>query len=201
MGLMQASFLFGIVLLMKRSLYPVSTVLTDLAFEPEASLRAWGAALLWALAYVGVSFAVAIAIALASLWLFDRLLATVTAFCQEIPYQIIPDEQNGLTIDGLIVSTKVAVDNWGDCDSKSVLFAALWTSLSAGRTLLILVPGYKFVVVPGLPRYTTETGLDYEGLLYLCLEPVGPAKQRPCSTAADSAGHIAAGNYQVIPVD
>ncbi|MFH2114243.1 MAG: hypothetical protein ABIJ86_07040 [Spirochaetota bacterium] len=131
----------------------------------------------------------------------DRLLAALTAFCQEIPYQIPPDEQHGLTIDGVIVPTQVAVDNWGDCDSKSVLFAALWSSLSAERVLLILVPGHMFVAVPGRPRYSTETGIEFEGRPYLCLEPVGPAKQWPGSIADDSAGHINAGNYQVIPVD
>lgn len=73
MGIMMASFLFGIVLLMKRSLYPVFTMLKDLAFEPEANLASWGSATLWALGYVAVSFAVAVAIALASLWLFDKL--------------------------------------------------------------------------------------------------------------------------------
>ncbi|MFH2114244.1 MAG: DUF350 domain-containing protein [Spirochaetota bacterium] len=73
MGIMMASFLFGIVLLMKRSLYPVFTVLKDLAFEPESNLVALGSAALCALGYVAVSFAVAVAIALASLWLFDRL--------------------------------------------------------------------------------------------------------------------------------
>jgi hypothetical protein len=73
MGIMMASFLFGIVLLMKRSLYPVFTMLKDLAFEPEANLASWGRAALWALGYVAVSFAVAVAIALASLWLFDKL--------------------------------------------------------------------------------------------------------------------------------
>jgi hypothetical protein len=131
----------------------------------------------------------------------DRLLAALTAFCQEIPYRIPPDEQNGLTIDGVIVPTQVAVENWGDCDSKSVLFATLWTSLSGERTLLILVPGHMFVAVPGRPRYSTEVGIEYEGRSYLCLEAVGPAKQRPGSIAPDSASHIMAGNYQVIPVD
>jgi hypothetical protein len=109
--------------------------------------------------------------------------------------------QNGLGIDGVIVPTQVAVDNWGDCDSKSVLFAVLWTSLSAERTLLILVPGHMFAAVPGRPRYSAEAGIEYEGRPYLCLEPVGPAKQRPGSIAAESAGHINAGNYRVIPVD
>jgi hypothetical protein len=79
----------------------------------------------------------------------DRLLAALAAFCQEIPYRIPPDKQNALTIDGFIVPTQVAVDNWGDCDSKSVLFATLWTSLSGERTLLVLVPGHMFVAVPG----------------------------------------------------
>lgn len=131
----------------------------------------------------------------------DRLLAALTAFCQEIPYRIPPDEQNGLNIDGVIVPTQVAVDNWRDCDSKSVLFAAFWTSLSGERTLLVLVPGHMFVAVPGRPRYSTEVGIEYEGRPYLCLEAVGPAKQRPGSIGADSASHINAGNYQVIPVD
>jgi hypothetical protein len=73
MGIMLASFLFGIVLLMKRSLYPVFTVLKDLALDAQPSFLAWGSAVLWVLVYAGVSFAVAILIALSSLWLFDRL--------------------------------------------------------------------------------------------------------------------------------
>lgn len=73
LGLTLASFLFGIVLLMKRSLYPVFALLEDLARDPEAGLAAWGEAALRSLAYVGLSFAVAAAIALASIWLFDRL--------------------------------------------------------------------------------------------------------------------------------
>ncbi|MDX9959668.1 MAG: hypothetical protein RBT68_14605 [Spirochaetia bacterium] len=77
---------------------------------------------------------------------------------------------------------QVAVDNWGDCDSKSVLFAALWTSLSAERTLLILVSGHMFVAVPGRPRYSTEVGIEYEGRPYLCLEAVA----RPSSGQAAS---------------
>ncbi|MGD9940999.1 MAG: hypothetical protein AB7T74_14490 [Clostridia bacterium] len=58
---------------MKQSLYPVFTVLKDLAFEPEAGLVAWGGAALWALGCVAVSFAVAVAIALAFLWLLTVL--------------------------------------------------------------------------------------------------------------------------------
>jgi hypothetical protein len=131
----------------------------------------------------------------------ERLLAAVTAFCLEIPYRIPPDEQHGLTIDGLIVPIQVAVDNWGDCDSKSLLFAAIWNGQTGERILLILVHGHMLAAVPGRPRYSTETGIEYEGHPYICLEPVGPAKWRPGSITDDSVGHISAGNFQVIPVD
>ena len=131
----------------------------------------------------------------------ERLLSVLAAYCQEIPYRVPPEVQEGLGIDGLIVPTQVAVDDWGDCDSKSALFAALWTALSGERTLLVLVPGHMFVAVPGRPRGSTQAGLGYEGRPYLCLEPVGPAKMRPGRIAADSAAHLAAGNFSVIVVE
>lgn len=75
------------------------------------------------------------------------LLDAVYSFVQSIPYRSTPPVDNGRYTAGIAVPLKVLADDQGDCDSKAVLFAALWTELSNVRTVLIRVPGHMLVGV------------------------------------------------------
>lgn len=126
-------------------------------------------------------------------------MGMVLAYCQEIPYQSPPDEADGKKIYGLIPPVQMDVENWGDCDCKSTLFATLWSMYAKKNTVLISVPGHMFAAVKGKKQFSTDLTLDINGESYICLEPVGPGKLPIGSVADFTLNHIKAGNYEVYP--
>jgi hypothetical protein len=109
-----------------------------------------------------------------------RLLEIVLAFLQEIPYEVPPVPPAGPRTFGLFVPTEVLVGNHGDCDSKSVAFAALWQSASA-PVVLVRVPGHMLLGVavrPGPGERFVRLGNRY----FVLCEVAGPAKIRPGHT-------------------
>ena len=76
-GIMMAALVFGVVILVKRALYPVFTVLKDLFLTPDPSVGTWATTLAFALGYIVLSFLVALGIAVAALRLFDLLTRKV----------------------------------------------------------------------------------------------------------------------------
>jgi hypothetical protein len=113
-----------------------------------------------------------------------RQLGAFLAFFQEIPYERPPSEWRGRDTLGFYVPTEVLVGNHGDCDSKSVAFAAMWRHF-ARPVLLIRVPGHMLVGVemrPGPRERYVRLGNRY----FVLCEVVGPARRHP--GASDASG-------------
>jgi hypothetical protein len=113
-----------------------------------------------------------------------RQLGAFLAFFQEIPYERPPSEWRGRNTLGFYVPTEVLVGNHGDCDSKSVAFAAMWRHY-ARPVLLIRVPGHMLVGVemrPGPQERYVRLGNRY----FVLCEVVGPARRHP--GASDASG-------------
>jgi hypothetical protein len=111
-----------------------------------------------------------------------RRLGAFVAFYQEIPYERPPSHRSGRTTLGFYVPTEVLVGNHGDCDSKSVAFAAMWRHF-ARPVLLIHVPGHMLVGVemrPGAGERYVRMGNRY----FVLCEVVGPNKRHPGSSGA-----------------
>ena len=89
--------------------------------------------------------------------------------------------------------TLVLVNNMGDCDSKSVLFASLWTIFRSYRLLLIKIPNHMLVGV-AVPSYSTE-GVVINGLRYTLLEVTGQDKMPPGLITPRSRTFIQGGSY------
>ena len=106
-----------------------------------------------------------------------QLRGLLLAFYQERGYEIPPDEEEGRRTLGLRVPTDVLVSGRGDCDSKSVAFAAMWRRLPA-RLVFILVPGHALVGVeaPALPG---EETVRVGNRTFVLCEVAGPAKIAP----------------------
>ncbi len=106
-----------------------------------------------------------------------QYLGLFVAFLQEIRYEVPPREQGGREICGLYVPSEVLLGDHGDCDSKSVTFAALWRQFRS-PVLVIELPEHVLVGVPlppGPDDHSVRVGLrDY----VLC-EVAGPGKLRP----------------------
>jgi hypothetical protein len=111
-----------------------------------------------------------------------RHLGAFVAFFQEIPYERPPAEWRGRQTLGFYVPTEVLVGNHGDCDSKSVAFAAMWRHFQR-PVLLVRVPGHMLVGVemrPGPGERYVRMGNRY----FVLCEVVGPAKRHPGSSQA-----------------
>ncbi len=114
-----------------------------------------------------------------------RLLEVVLAFLQEIPYEVPPTAPHGRGNLGLYVPTEVLVGNHGDCDSKSVTFAALWRRVDV-PLVLVRVPGHMLLGVavrPGPGERYVRLGNRY----FVLCEVAGPAKSRPGHTAVEGS--------------
>ena len=111
-----------------------------------------------------------------------RHLGAFVAFFQEIRYERPPARWRGRQTLGFYVPTEVLVGNHGDCDSKSVAFAAMWRH-RARPVLLVRVPGHMLVGVemrPGPGERFVRLGNRY----FVLCEVVGPAKRHPGSSQA-----------------
>lgn len=75
------------------------------------------------------------------------LLDAVLSFVQSIPSRPQPPAEGDKYTAGLAVPLRVLADDSGDCDSKAVLFASLWTGLCRHRTILVSVPDHMLVGV------------------------------------------------------
>lgn len=107
-------------------------------------------------------------------------LGLLVAFFQELKYEVPPDEDEGRRTLGLRVPTDVLVSGRGDCDSKSVAFAAMWRRLPS-RVVFIVVPGHALVGVEARALPDERTVRLGNRTFVLC-EVAGPGKLSPGTT-------------------
>jgi hypothetical protein len=122
------------------------------------------------------------------------LLAAVHSFVRSIPYEQAPPVEGGRYTAGVEVPLRVLAEDRGDCDSKAVLFAALWIDLSNSRTILIQVPEHMVVGV-AMPFVAGE-GVMIRSTRYLLLEMSCPQKARPGVISQYTADALANRDYK-----
>lgn len=97
-----------------------------------------------------------------------KLLDAVLSFVQSIPSRPRPPVEGKKYTAGLAVPLRVLADDSGDCDSKAVLFASLWTALCRHRTILVSVPEHMLVGV-AVP-FVGGAAIEVDGARYALLE-------------------------------
>lgn len=117
-------------------------------------------------------------------WGQREQLNYVLNFLQAIPYD---ELQNRYTSNGAGFQTPygLLLNNKGDCDTKSVAYAALLRNFFPNlKTALIYLPGHMLI---GLATdvHQGDTTLEHEGVTYVLAEPAGPA-MLPVGKIADS---------------
>ena len=100
----------------------------------------------------------------------------IMAFCQDIPYGVPPDNYEGKVISGMFPPPLILNKTWGDCDTKSTLFASIYLSIPGGSMVLLESPGHISVGVEGIPG-PYDQAVSFEGKKYIFAEPVGPGKK------------------------
>lgn len=111
-------------------------------------------------------------------------LSYISQWLQRIPYQDLTDRRQS---DGLSYSPplKLLRENRGDCDSKSVLLAALLRLLLPDVKLaMIYLPEHAILAVQ-LPVKPSDMAVTIEGRDYLLVDPTGPALLAPGEIAPE----------------
>lgn len=106
-------------------------------------------------------------------------------FFQTIPYDTLTSR---LTSNGAGFAFPVAMlaDNKGDCDTKSVAFAAVMRTLFPDRAIiLVLLPDHALIGMD-LPRRPGDRTIRHRGRHVVLMEPVGPA-QLPVGQIGDQS--------------
>jgi len=123
-----------------------------------------------------------------------QFLGLMLAFVQEIRYQDIPYKKNSKIILEFWVPPRVLVNNMGDCDSKAITFASLWTHLKNYPLVLIKIKEHLFigVAIPSMGRAT----ITINGLRYTLCEVAGPSRIPPGLVTRYSQIHLENGQFR-----
>jgi hypothetical protein len=122
-----------------------------------------------------------------------EFLSISLSFIQEMTYGIPPFMENNRIILGFWPPPKVLANNFGDCDSKGVAFASLWTNFRRYPILLIKIPKHMLVGL-GIPS-PRESGVEINGLRYTLCEVTGPGKLPAGIVTSYSRLYLDGGNY------
>jgi len=127
-----------------------------------------------------------------------KLLEAVLSFVQSIPSRPRPPVEEDKYTAGMAVPLRVLADDSGDCDSKAVLFAALWTSLCRHRTILITVREHMLVGVAD--PFASGSTLELDSIRYVLLEVNCGGSLLPGEVTAHSLDSIARGQlkYRIV---
>jgi hypothetical protein len=124
----------------------------------------------------------------------NALLEAIYSFVQSIPYRQTPPVESGRYTAGVSVPLRVLADDQADCDSKAVLFAALWLNLCNHRTTLIRIPEHMLVGV-AIPFREGAT-FDIRSTRYLLLELSCPRATAPGVISQYSADALSSQRYK-----
>jgi hypothetical protein len=104
-------------------------------------------------------------------------MGLLLAFFQELKYELPPDTVGARDTMGLWPPAQVFAEGRGDCDSKSVAFAALWRQRPS-RVIVILVPEHALIGVESKPG-PNEAFVRVGNRYYVLCEVAGPGKLPP----------------------
>ncbi|MBE1300084.1 MAG: hypothetical protein GJ680_09290 [Alteromonadaceae bacterium] len=116
------------------------------------------------------------------------------SWVQSIPYNALQDRMtsNGA---GYLAPTDVLTANIGDCDSKTVLTAALLRSLLPQLHMVMVYLPNHALLGANLPHFEGEAMISRDGIDSLLLEPTGPAIMKVGVLGEETERYIGNGMY------
>jgi hypothetical protein len=132
-----------------------------------------------------------------------ELVGAFASFVQSLEYRLPPNnriDDNGkeiITI-GAIMPIEVLTNQWGDCDSKSMLFATLVRSIDLTEVVFIVKHEHVFAAVDVIPEPEDQT-IRYKGDDWVLIEltdawPIG-------RVPIDHLNGITKNKYEVVELD
>ncbi|MHC4718278.1 MAG: hypothetical protein ACYS5V_14995, partial [Planctomycetota bacterium] len=116
-----------------------------------------------------------------------ELLAVMASFCQWMEYKVPPRQRRNLAGEtvlttGVNMPIETLHEGWGDCDSKSLLFASILANVPRQRVVFLTGGEHLFVGVRATPR-STDHFIELQGARYILIEmtkpwPIGRVPQK-----------------------
>jgi hypothetical protein len=124
----------------------------------------------------------------------EDVIGAVTAMLQtSIIYRQPPIAEGDRVIAGLWPPLESLSRGAGDCDTKSAIMAATLMNFDGIRAVGVGVPGHYLMGIYRIPR-KRDFYVEYDGLPYVLVEPVGPAWAPMGMVAPNSIKLLQAGN-------
>jgi len=123
---------------------------------------------------------------------FMRFVELLASFVQSLEYRLPPDIRRGrddtlIQTFGLTMPLETLFNSYGDCDTKSVLFASLLVNLADTRLILVRGANHIFAGVRAPPR-PSECFIQLRGERFVLLELTSPWR----------VGHIPKENWHAV---
>ncbi len=118
----------------------------------------------------------------------------ILSWVQSIPYETLEDKTRTSGL-GFNPPLKMLSHNQGDCDSKSVMAAALIKAIYPNLKIAFIVLPEHALIGIHLPVKKGEKFIDIDGLKYILAEPTGPNKMPISIIDDDSWRHIQSGQF------
>ncbi|PKM17640.1 MAG: hypothetical protein CVV11_16105 [Gammaproteobacteria bacterium HGW-Gammaproteobacteria-15] len=121
-------------------------------------------------------------------------VAYISSWLQQLPYQDLSDRQNS-TGNTFSPPLRVLQENRGDCDSKTVLLAALLRMLLPDVKLAIVYLPQHAMLAVQLPVGAMDEKVTIEGKEYLLIDPTGPALSAPGQISQNYIMYTRSGHF------
>lgn len=114
-------------------------------------------------------------------------------------YKELPDMAGDVHIGGFMPPVSAFVRGFGNCDTKSAVAASILASWPNMRMVGVAVPGHYLFGVLRIPD-KGDLFVEYQGLQYVLVEPVGPAWLPPGTVAQTTQDLLASSEgYRIEP--
>ncbi len=129
----------------------------------------------------------------------DLLGAVVSLTQTAMLYKELPDTIGDLHIGGFMPPMAAFVKGWGNCDTKTAVAASILSNWPHMRMVGVAVPGHYLFAVLRIPN-KDDMFVEYDGLQYVLVEPVGPAWLPPGTVAQSTQDLLASSEgYRIEP--
>lgn len=132
-----------------------------------------------------------------------ELVGVFASFAQSMEYRIPPDhrvneEGEKILTAGAMMPLETLTNRWGDCDSKSLLFASLVRSIDLAKVCFIVMDKHLFAAIQIAPEQGDDS-IRYKGKDWVLVElseawPLGRIPR-------DHINAITHGQYEVVELE
>jgi hypothetical protein len=129
-----------------------------------------------------------------------EFITLMTNFVQRIPYKIPPEKQNGRETLGVWPPVVCLKEGSGDCDTKSTLFATIYTHYRKNGSIMLITPKHAFIGIKDQHRvFPRDKTVRIGGREFLLTEMTNPVEMGRISQKEMS--HLKTGKFRYVEMN